>query len=282
MNKTKKNMNYCKPSKRKSNFTCYSKSSLINMTKAWNKKYNEQLSYDLNSDQLWNNLNNKLSSKCTTEWCWKDLDFIQKINDKEIKNTFRPKMPKEWHSNPNAWLSTLDIDIVMEQYMNKFNNFVYLGTVPMDFDDQKYGRCLVSDICKFKLTDYINQNVDKLGVVFNLDKSHQSGSHWVCMFIDIKLNNIYYWDSYGVKPDNEVIKLANKIKKQGLKINKKFNFYINTFRHQYKNSECGVYCLWFLIKLIESSNSYTTYNKIIIKKVKDTIMQQNRNVLFVR
>ena len=29
-------------------------------------------------------------------------------------------MPKEWYNNPNAWLSTLDIDAVLYQYMDKY------------------------------------------------------------------------------------------------------------------------------------------------------------------
>lgn len=280
--KTKKNLSYCKPSKRKNKFTCYSKNSLIKMTKAWNKEYNDKLNENLEVDLLWNNLSKKLESKCKTEWCWKDLDFVKKNTDKEIKNTFRPIMPKEWYDNPNAWLSTLDIDAVLYQYEDKFSNFKFLGTHPMDFALKVNNKCSVSNLCKFKLNDYISNNINKLGLVLNLDKSHQSGSHWVCLFVDIKLNKIYYWDSYGVKPDKEVYDFVNVIKKQGSRLNKKFNFYINTYRHQYENSECGVYCLWFLIKLLESNNSYKEYNNIILKKVKDKIMEKNRKVLFIR
>ena len=280
--KTKKNLNYCKPSKKKNRFTCYSKKSLVKMTRAWNSEYNDKLNDKLELDKLWFNLNKKLNSKCSNEWCWKDLDFIKKNGDKELKNTFRPVMPKEWHSNPNAWLSTLDIDAVMYQYEDKFNNFKFLGTHPMDFALKENNQCSVSNLCKFNLSDMIKYNKEKLGLVLNLDKSHQSGSHWVCLFIDIKLKKIYYWDSYGVKPDKEVYDFVNEIKKQGNKLNKNFKFFMNTYRHQYENSECGVYCLWFLIKLLESKDSYKEYNNIILKKVKDKIMEKNRNVLFIR
>ena len=282
MNKTKKNFSYCKPSKKKEVISCYSKKSLLKMTKAWNNKYNDTLSDNLNEDQLWGNLNKKLSNKCNSEWCWNKLDFIKELNDTEINTAFRPQMPDEWKSNPNAWLSTIDIDNVMYQYMTKFSNFYFLGTHPMDFAEKNSDNtCKVSELCKFSLSDFVNEGLNKLGLVLNLDKSHQSGSHWVCIFIDIDSNNIYYWDSYGVEPEKEVYDFVNTIKTQGKALNKKFNFHINTYRHQFKNSECGVYCLWFLIKLLESNNSLKEYNRIVIKKVKDEIMEKNRKVLFI-
>jgi hypothetical protein len=283
MVRTKKNLDYCKPSKRKNKISCYSKKALVKMTKAWNETYNDRLHDGLDSDQLWTNLNNKLSQYCNSELCWKNLDFIKNINENEIKKAFRPEMPKEWYSNPNAWLSTLDIDAVLYQYMEKHPEFEFLGTHPMDFAAKNSdGTCSVSDVCSFNLKDFINNNKTKIGLVLNLDKSHQSGSHWVCMFIDINLNKIYYWDSYGMEPEREVYNFSNKIKKQGQKIGKQFKFLINTYRHQYENSECGVYCLWFIIKLLESKNSFTEYNRIILKKVKDKIMEKNRNVLFYK
>ena len=35
----------------------------------------------------------------------------------------------------------------------------------------------------------------QIGIVFNLDKHDQEGSHWVSMFIDLKRDGIYYFDS---------------------------------------------------------------------------------------
>ena len=140
----------------------------------------------------------------------------------------------------------LDIDAVMYQYIDKYDNFYFLGTHPMDFAEKNEDdSCKVSNICQFNLKEFIDQDIDKLGLVLNLDKSHQSGSHWVCIFIDIKLSNIYYWDSYGVKPEKEVFDFVNVIKTQGKTLNKNFKFYINTYRHQFKNS--GMWCLLFMV-----------------------------------
>lgn len=279
---TKKNNRFCSPSKRRK-FSCFSKKSLIKLTKAYNKHNNENLNLSLSTDLLWQNLNKHLKQICENDLCWLDQDFVkQNLNNNDFLDEFRPQKPKEWYQNPNAWLSTLDIDNVMNQYQQKFKKFKYLGTVPMDFDKKSFtGSCVVSDICKFNLENEYKNGFNKFGVVFNLDKSHQSGSHWVCMFVDLKLEKIYYWDSYGMAPSKEVLDLGKKIEKQALKLNKKMKLYINNYRHQFGNSECGIYCLWFLIRLLESKNSFKTYNQIIKKKVKDSIMQKNRDVLFV-
>ena len=49
-------------------------------------------------------------------------------------DSFRPDMPNTWSSNPNTWLSTIDINKVMEQYEEAYPKFQYLGANPIDFD----------------------------------------------------------------------------------------------------------------------------------------------------
>ena len=43
-------------------------------------------------------------------------------------------MPLKWKENKNEWLNTLDIEAVMKQYEKKYNNFIFIGPVPIDFD----------------------------------------------------------------------------------------------------------------------------------------------------
>mgnify|MGYP006897233767 CR=1 FL=1 len=58
--------------------------------------------------------------------------FVTKLHDPEIKdNTFRPKGPQ----GKFEWLSTVDINKVMEQYHHSHPDFKFLGAVPIDFDD---------------------------------------------------------------------------------------------------------------------------------------------------
>ena len=50
---------------------------------------------------------------CYGEWCWIQQDFVKKLNDNELKGTFRPKTPKAWYKKKTDWLSTSDIENVL-------------------------------------------------------------------------------------------------------------------------------------------------------------------------
>ena len=223
---------------------------------------------------LWNEINKMMSSKCTTEICWMKQDFIKDSPlARELLKNFKPMMPKKWDTNPLEWLNTIDIRDVMNQYEIKYPEFEFVGPVPMDFDTKVgFGQCVVDELCKVKLDNLMAKGDTKLGVIFNLDKHTQSGSHWVAMYCDINNNNggnggnegyIGYWDSYGMKPKPEVVVLMERLKKQGEELGKHIEIKINKTRHQYKNSECGVYCIYFITSLLDGKNFEEVVNNII-------------------
>jgi hypothetical protein len=45
---------------------------------------------------------------------------------------------------------------------------------------------------RFSLKTYIDEKIKNIGIIFNLDKHTQSGSHWVSMFIDIEKSSPIY------------------------------------------------------------------------------------------
>ena len=49
------------------------------------------------------------------------------------------------------------------------------------------GKCVWEELCKFELEKQIEKGKNKIGIIFNLDKHYQSGSHWVSLFIDIEI-----------------------------------------------------------------------------------------------
>ena len=90
------------------------------------------------------------------------------------------------------------------------------------------------------------------------------------MFIDIKKGKIYYFDSYGEKIEKEIKKLVKRIQDQSMKLGDRFEYEYNKIRHQYTESECGMYCLYFIVKLLEGqSYESLTKNKISDKKMRD-------------
>ena len=260
------------------------KEKLLNLTINWNNNNcKNTINLSENSDTLWKSLDQRLKNKCNTEWCWSKLPFVVKLRDNNIENTFRPKMPKKWHNNPIEWLSTTDIEGVLYQYESKYPKFRFICAVPIDFDDKdSIGKCLVSELCKTNIDTFVKKDINKVGIVFNLDPSWKGGSHWVAMFIDLSVHNIYYWDSYGESPPKEVSNLAERLKKDGKKHNMNITFHVNSVRHQYKNTECGVYCIWFIVNLLQSNNSENKYFELINNIIKDDKMQEFRDKFFIK
>ena len=75
------------------------------------------------------------------------------------------------------------------------------------------------------------------------------------MFADFdKENKVYYFDSYGYKEPEEVTKLMKRLKEQADALNKLTTLHTNNIRHQFKNSECGVYSMNFIIQLLKGKS----------------------------
>ena len=263
------------------NESCFTIDALRKIATKWNETH-PQMKIDFTTittgKTLWNAINNVMKYKCNDELCWLKQEFIKdSYLQKELLKNFKPFMPKTWTENPREWLNTIDIRDVMNQYEIKYPDFEFIGPVPMDFDTKVgFGECVVDELCKINLDELMKKGKTKIGVIFNLDKHTQSGSHWVAMNCDINRGEICYWDSYGIKPNPEVVVLMNRLKEQASKLNKKLEIKINKVRHQYKNSECGMYCIYFITSLLDGK----TFETVVKNIIDDDTMNNKRNDFF--
>jgi hypothetical protein len=261
--------------------SCFTIDALRKIATKWNETH-PQMKIDFTTittgKTLWNAINNVMKYKCNDELCWLKQEFIKdSYLQKELLKNFKPFMPKTWTENPREWLNTIDIRDVMNQYEIKYPDFEFIGPVPMDFDTKVgFGECVVDELCKINLDELMKKGKTKIGVIFNLDKHTQSGSHWVAMNCDINRGEICYWDSYGIKPNPEVVVLMNRLKEQASKLNKKLEIKINKVRHQYKNSECGMYCIYFITSLLDGK----TFETVVKNIIDDDTMNNKRNDFF--
>ena len=278
----------CAPSKKYSEKSCFSLDSLVRMADAYNKKINEKKFngklIEIKKDKkfLVLELTDRLKDVCDDQICWLKQDFIKELDDLDAqKNTFRPQGPQ----GKFTWLNTTNIDEIMSQYEKKYNDFKFFGAVPIDFDElPQYG------IRKLNFDNLINQEKkSKLGFVFNFDEHWQNGSHWVSMFVDLIKGQIYYFDSYGTRPKKRIRNLVNRIGKWYHKRNfnesnensdsmtdqsfmnpekpnyiekKNKSIKFNQVRHQFKNSECGVYSINFILRLLKGETFEYICNNI--------------------
>lgn len=257
-NKTRKiNKMNCSPAvegKTVSKTSCLTPEILYKIKRAYNNDHLSEQITKTNPYEIWVELKNRLTL-CDKEDCWlKQIDDIE-MRENIYTHIFAPKQPYEWKEDKNAWLTNFDIMDVLEQYEEKYRNFKLIGTTFIDFDSKmkRVDRCVEEELCKFSLKEHINNKITKIGIVFNLDKHTQGGSHWVSMFIDIKDKFIFYFDSAANKTPIEMQRLVNRIMEQGKQLKKPiyFKYYENyPLEHQMGNTECGMYSLFFTITML--------------------------------
>ena len=269
------------------------------MKHLWNK-HNPNDKIKANNDKkIWNELKIKLSSSCNKESCWwrklsgknnstrklghnskggRTDDLQTQLDFKNLQNyTWAPKSPKSWKEEPNTWLNSDDIERVMNQYKHKYPCFDFIGPTPIDFDGNYDDGFPVSErLKKFNIINEMKNKKNKIGIIFNLDPHYKDGSHWVAMFINIKKGVIYYFDSNGDTVPMQVKKLVDRIREQGQLIGKKFIFKENTREHQREDTECGIYTLYFIIKMLKDT-PFSYFDK---NRVKDKAMMNLRTKYF--
>ena len=271
--KTRKKNDY------KINDSCYDDKSILLLKDEWNKKNPTNKIESSNITEIWNNLKEKIMD-CTHELCWLDK-LVNKINKKKIKKqNFAPIAPLDEWKKYNNWLSSTEFNEIMGQYMEVYPEFLYLGPSPIDFDKIEDGKCIWPSLCNLDVIKEKQKGKTKFGIVLNLDTNDGDGSHWVAMFIDLNKRFVFYFESTGSTMPKEVTTLMDRVVKQckdaGIKLKKLDNMKV---RHQYGLSECGMYCLYFIITLLEETN---TPERFLDKKNKipDSEMINLRDIYF--
>ena len=222
---------------------------------------------------LWVKINEKmlkLDCKDSDEHCWLD------VTNNNL-NSHVPKRPKSWSSNPYQWLSNIDILNVLIQYEKKYKSFKFFGVFPIDFNE-KYGsnQCISKEICNIKLSKL--KNYSTFACVFNLDKHNQSGSHWVAVFFDTNKNHtnygFYYFDSNSQPIPKEILDFGESIKKQ---VNDKdFIIHQNKVQKQFNNTECGMFCIHFIVNSLKKRK----FEELMNDKYYDEDVHKLRKILF--
>lgn len=277
-NKTKKftNLN-CSP-KQPLEYSCYSPKQLYRLKHQWNKKHPTKKIKSNNPKIIWNKLQKHNSEKCYTEKCWLSQEFMyNSITEDLRKTTFAPTAPESWKKDPNVWLNSSDIINIMKQYESKYKYFKFIGPSPIDFDKKKhFGNCVWNELCNFSLKQLINQDKSIIGIIWNTDPHDEPGEHWICMIINVKMKYIYFFDSNADESPIEVKKFQNRVKLQGKALGIDFKIKKNKKRHQYENSQCGMYCL-FIITLVVKNPQHSLEFK---ERITDSKMKHLRKKFY--
>jgi hypothetical protein len=242
-----------------------------NLRKVYNEEHpREPAIQSSSSRRVWNELQYRFHESCKTGRSECILaNLLQK-----------PAGPSSWKVNPEEWITSDEIDHIEGQFQKVFNEYKYLGTFPIDFDKHtKTGECIVSTLCSTDIKSLYAKGYHKLGIIFNTDVSTGPGQHWIAVFCDIRPELEYprmtYFDSYAYKPEKQIQVLMRRWKQQwdATAIHTQpMKLTYNGTRHQYEDSECGMYSIYF---------HYCCLMGISMeKRIPDEVVRGFRGVLF--
>ena len=267
--------------KNKNKNTCYSDSDLYKLKDMWNARHPDRPIKTKNTKQIWILLKEYYATICNKESCWVRQMTKNSKQEQELLDAFAPESPKEWEKNPNEWLSSIDILQVMNQYEKKYKCFDFLGPSPIDYDTHKlYGKCVWEELCHFNLAKHLQKKHNKIGVIFNLDPHYKGGSHWVSLFINIKNKTIFFFDSTGEQIPPQINKFVNTVIEQGKQLPNPIIFKFDQnypVEHQYGNTECGIYSIFFIIHMLEDK---ITGHYLKTNILKDEYIENFRKVYY--
>lgn len=272
----------CAPGKPFDSGSCIVLPVLVEMVNAYNKVNKNKIKTSCRKEimkpkkykkYLLREMNNRFKNVCDGQLCWTQQDFIKHMDEfmkaQLEKYTFRPLGPE----GRFEWLNTVNIDEVMNQYEMDIKDFLFLGAVPMDF--QKINLKGIADL---NIEKEYKEGIKRFGIIFNLDESWQSGSHWTSAYADIEKGKVFYFDSYGTPPEERVVKLLNKfcIYYESKNKGNRCKLIYNKVRHQYENSECGVYSINFILDLLKGRD----FDELCNTKLKDREVNKLRKKIF--
>lgn len=213
-----------------------------NVRKVFNQEHPKEPIPKSSPQKVWSTLQARLRGKCAGSGTCVVASLLEK-----------PRAPASWKSNPAEWVSSDDIDKLETRFEKVFKGYKHVGTFPIDFDKHtKTCQCLVSTLCSMNIRTLYEKGYHQLGLVFNTDKSTGPGQHWFAVFCDLRPDLVYprmtYFDSYAHKPEPEIQTLMKRWKTQwdATHIHSKpMRLTYNGTRHQFEDSECGLYSLYF-------------------------------------
>jgi len=243
---------------------------------------------EINANLSGKELRQQLEQKLDIKKPGGERSFLQALPIPESKKQeiakqyLRPAAPKAWISDPDMWLDSNNIAHVMNQYeeahtKNNVKEFEFMGPFPIDFaapdpytNNKK--KCLMNEMCELRVDKALKSGVKSIGIVYNIDPHFGPGSHWVANYIDIVNHRCYYFDSYGQEPPSQIATFMKWLAVQDPKMNLEYS----KRRLQFSNTECGMYCIYMIIRMLEGD----TLVELSRRKPKDSHMLDLRDWVF--
>lgn len=205
---------------------------------------------------------------------------IQKALGKDARNILNTLFVNDGPNNSVALLSNFDIDDLCKKWMEnseQFNKkYYHIPFQMIDFMDFN------NPLRNLNIDKLIKEKYDCFSCVLNTDVSTGRGKHWFCIYGDIQRNKdsviIEHFNSSGMPIRLPILRWledqCNSLKLKGY--NAKYKYVNSNYQLQYSDTECGVWCLIYILSRLLGKN-----NKWMIKNnIKDAQITKYRDYIF--
>lgn len=258
------------------NGSCLTSAAMLKAIDTWNELHPDDMVK--RSITSWKELARRFQDSCNSDRCALRAALGRRAEPLE-STIFAPLPPKSWDDNPETWLNSTDISRVMGQVESFFQEFLFLGPFPIDFASRaRESSCVSPPLCRFTVSSLFKRGKSKLGVILNLDKHYQPGSHWVALWFHPAAGEIVYFDSTGDPAPPEVKKFMARLVSESAALGYNMSPKVSTTEHQLENNECGMYAIHFLESLASGSKSIDDF--LARKRITDNDMSELRGTFF--
>lgn len=233
---------WCAPGRTFHNGTCYLDEELRTLAQQYNRlNPKKRIDTRQSAGAIHKELRERLKM-CNNEYCWLSTPIMKRMPQEKRKEfqwfIFNPPKPAKKYQ----WFNTSEISDKLRQYMRIYPDFKSFGALPLDFE--RHLGITPSSIWKL-----LGQGKRRFGMVVNMDKHTQPGSHWTGLWIDIRgrAGYIEYFDSFAVPPPALIKRFIKGLVKGAKQRGIQMRYKQNTLQHQKGDSECGMYSMYFII-----------------------------------
>lgn len=287
----------CAPGKTPSQGSCFSTRVLENIATAWNAAHDDQkialmrIGAPGDTDALpsaerkyrrylLRRIDAVMRQECRSgdQLCWLNAQILKDmppdVVDEAVNHTHRPMGP----GGRFDWLGTEHIDNVMRQYESVYPDFKFMCTAPRNFQNLYCMNATTIGIPSSYITTAYHNNTHRFGAIFNTDPHDQPGRHWVAFFADLRTGTICYFDSCANKPCTEFADLMHLFADvyRSISDHNTPSLKTNENQMQFKDSECGVYSINFITRMLDVGD----FDTITAVAIDDDQMNTCRGVFY--
>lgn len=195
-----------------------------------------------------------------------------------------PVAPREWITNPTAWLSNFDIEAKVKEIVRGKRRYLFLGVFPMDAEHKQSrssDACVSQALCDYRPVQSRKKH-PRFAAVFNTDYHGLPGSHWVALMGFVRRGDprygLYYYDSTGRRPTGDIDRLITRLSAELKEADGEEPPYMyNDTAHQSSNTECGMFCISFIDAMVNTSR---TFPEMCARMLDDKEMIRRRTMYF--